>query len=181
MKETHARGGSEGANDTLAFDDATCCEYVAFSHMTAPLTHDGRWTGPLGSLVGPVVHVTICLVDNLFADDSVVSIELLQRTEDPLLDQVFHCSSEINPHQNGVLTADDTESSTLLTWRVADEEQVSTASLEVVESLETVDVGPGLGKGQQRELRNGPLIVGAVGNKLLVSGSSSTVPPDSRA
>jgi hypothetical protein len=50
-----------------------------------------------------------------------------------------------------ILTADDTDSSTSLTGCLADEQQMSSTSLEVVQSLETVDIRPSLGKGKKRE------------------------------
>jgi hypothetical protein len=49
-------------------------------------------------------------------------------------------------------TADDTNSSTSLTWRFADEQQMSPASLEVIQRLETIDIRPSFWQGQKREL-----------------------------
>jgi len=37
-------------------------------------------------------------------------------------------------------TANDTNSSTPLTWRFTNEQQMSSTSLEVIQSLETIDI-----------------------------------------
>lgn len=70
------------------------------------------------------------------------------------------------PAHKSLLTANDTKSAALLARRLADEQQVGTAGLEVVKRLEAVDAGSGLGQGQELESRHGPLVFRVIRDQL---------------
>lgn len=79
------------------------------------------------------------------------SIEMLARLtiSSPIISSIKSSTASSAPVVQWLttakLTADDTDRATSLTGSLADQQQMRTASLEVVQSLETVDVRPGLG------------------------------------
>ena len=63
-------------------------------------------------------------------------------------------------------TADDTQSTSSLARGLADEQQVRTTRLKVIQRLETVDVWPGFGQGEKGELGHGVFVVGRIRDQL---------------
>lgn len=75
-------------------------------------------------------------------------------------------STVVSDINQGSPTRKNTNGAATATWGLADEEQMGTAGLEVVERLEAVEVGGGLGQRQKLELGNRLLIVRVVRDKL---------------